>query len=144
MPTLDKTIAQLNHLLLTCHDARLSYRRLAGSTSKSEQQRLFAEREQQCLALMDCLRNQIVTYGGRPTQHPSLFGVLRHVWNSLSASIFPQRGRARLRAALHTEKQIRHGFEQVLAEQLSPQFRQQLQEHSSRSVEFERVIRTQL
>ena len=26
----------------------------------------------------------------------------------------------------------------------SPQFRQQLQEHSSRSVEFERVIRTQL
>ncbi|PKQ43252.1 hypothetical protein CXP40_01585 [Pseudomonas sp. YY-1] len=144
MPTLDKTIAQLNHLLLTCHDASLSYRRLAGSTSESEQQRLFAERERQCLVLRDCLRNQIVTYGGRPASHPSLFGVLRHTWNSLSASLLPERGRARLRAALHTEKQIRHGFEQVLAEQLSPQFRQLLQEHSSRSVEFERVIRTQL
>lgn len=67
MPTLDKTIAQLNHLLMTCHDASLSYRRLAGSASTSEQQRLFREREQQCSALMACLHNQIVTYGGRPT-----------------------------------------------------------------------------
>ncbi|MGA4532959.1 PA2169 family four-helix-bundle protein [Ectopseudomonas chengduensis] len=144
MPTLDKTIAQLNYLLMTCHDASLSYRRLAGSASTSEQQRLFREREQQCSALMACLHNQIVTYGGRPAQHPSLFGMLRHAWNSVTTSLLPERGRARLRAALRTEKQIRHGFEQVLAEQLSPQFRQQLQEHSSRSVQFERRFRARL
>lgn len=143
MPTLDKTIAQLNHLLMTCHDASLSYRRLAGNTSKSEQQ-LFSEREQQCSALMDCLHNQIVTYGGRPKLHPSLFGVFRHAWNSLSVSLLPERGRARLRAALRTEKQIRHGFERLLAEQISLQFRQKLHGLDSLSVEFERLIRARL
>ena len=144
MPTLDKTIAQLNHLLMACHDASLSYRRLAGSARTSGQQRLFCEREQQCSALMACLHNQIATYGGRPALHRSLFGMLRYARNSLSASLQPRRSRAQMGAALRTEQHIRHGFEQVLAEQLSPQFRQQLQEHSSSSVEFERIIRAQL
>lgn len=145
MPTLDKTITQLNHLLMTSHDASLSYRRLAGSTGTSEQQRLLSERAQQCALLMDCLHNQILTYGGIPAERPSVPGVLRHAWNSFTAALFrPQRGRARLRAALGTEKQIRHGFEQLFAEELSPQFRQQLQEHNSRSIEFERLIRARL
>ncbi|CAM3099261.1 Domain of uncharacterised function (DUF2383) [Ectopseudomonas mendocina] len=144
MPTLDKTITQLNHLLMASHDASLSYRRLAGSTATSEQQRLFSEREQQCAMLMDCLHNQILTYGGRPAEHPSVPGVFRHAWRSLTAALLPERGRTRLRAALRTEKQIRHGFEQLFAEQLSPQFRQQLQEHNSRSIEFERLIRARL
>ncbi|MDF2077599.1 DUF2383 domain-containing protein [Pseudomonas mendocina] len=144
MPTLDKTITQLNHLLMASHDASLSYRRLAGSTATSEQQRLFSEREQQCVMLMDCLHNQILIYGGRPAEHPSVPGVFRHAWRSLTAALLPERGRARLRAALRTEKQIRHGFEQLFAEQLSPQFRQQLQEHNSRSIEFERLIRARL
>ena len=145
MPTLDKTITQLNHLLMTSHDASLSYGRLAGGTGTSEQQRLLSERAQQCALLMDCLHDQILTYGGIPAERPSVPGVLRHTWNRFIAALHrPERGRARLRAALRTEKQIRHGFEQLLAEELSPQFRQQLQEHNSRSIEFERLIRARL
>ena len=144
MPPLDKTIARLNHLLTTSHDASLSYRRLAGNAGTSEQQRLFSEREQQCALLIDCLHTQILTYGGLPAQRPSLPGVLRHLGQSFTAALLPERGRASLRAALRSEKHIRHGFEQVLAEQLSPQFRQQLQEHNSRSVEFEQLIRARL
>lgn len=144
MPTLDKTISQLNHLLITSHDASLNYRRLADSTDSAEQQRLFSEREQQCAMLMDCLHNQILTYGGRPAEYPSVPGALRHAWRSLTAALLPERERASLRTALRTEKQVRHGFEQLFAEQLSAQFRQQLQEYDSLSVKFERRLRTQL
>jgi uncharacterized protein (TIGR02284 family) len=142
MPTLDKTITRLNHLLMTSHDASLSYRRLAVATDNPEQKQLFSEREQQCSTLMDCLHTQILTYGGRPAEHPSLPGMLRHAWNSWTASRLSER--ARLRAALRAEKQMRHSFEQALAEQLSPQFRQQLQEHNSCSIEFEGRIRALL
>jgi uncharacterized protein (TIGR02284 family) len=144
MPTLDKTITQLNHLLMSCHDARLSYRRLAGRASTSEQQRLFNEREQQCSALIDCLHAQILTYGGRPAQHLSLLDALRHGWRSFTVLLLPELGRTRIRAALRNEQRIRHGVEQVFAEQLSPRFRQQLQEHISLSVDFESRVRAKL
>ncbi|QNH04400.1 DUF2383 domain-containing protein [Pseudomonas sp. B11D7D] len=144
MPTLDKTLTQLNHLLMSCHDARLSYRRLAGRASTSEQQRLFNEREQQCSALIDCLHTQILTYGGRPAQHLSLLGALRHGWRSFIVLLLPELGRTRIRTALHNEQRIRHGVEQVFAEQLSPRFRQQLLEHCSLSVDFESRVRAKL
>lgn len=144
MPTLDKTITQLNHLLITSHDASLNYRRLADSAETAEQRHLFSEREQQCSALQACLHQQIVTYGGRPQEHPSLWGALRHGWRGLSAALMPERGRTRMHSALRTEQCIRHGFEQLLAEELAPEFRQQLQAHNSLSVEFERLFRARL
>ncbi|MGG2399941.1 PA2169 family four-helix-bundle protein [Pseudomonas sp. SH1-B] len=141
---MDKTIARLNHLLVASHDATLIYRHLASNAASADQQRLFSTREQECVALMSCLQNQVVAYGGMPSQQPSVSGVLRRSWFGLKTALAADSARVRMRAALATEKTIRHGFEQLLGEQLSAEFRQQLQEHNSLSVEFERQFRARL
>lgn len=46
--------------------------------------------------------------------------------------------------ALRNKQRIRLAVEQVFAEQLSPRFRQLLQEHSSLSVDFESRARARL
>src|SRR5690606_26891478 len=106
MPTLDKTITRLNHLLMTSHDASLSYRRLAGAIDNPGLAQLLIKRVQQCSTLMDCMLTQILTYGGRPAERPSMPGMLRYACNSWIAARLSER--ARLLAALRAERQMRH------------------------------------
>lgn len=144
MPTLDKTITQLNHLLLACEDGQLAYRRFAADAEASDLQQLFDTWAAEHALVIDLTQAQIATYGGRPSDHPSLQGVLREGWYSLKALVVPVHDDARLHAALEVEQQVRRSFEALFDEPLSPEFRQQLSEPHERALERDTQIRALL
>ncbi|RIA35954.1 uncharacterized protein (TIGR02284 family) [Ectopseudomonas oleovorans] len=145
MPTLNKTITHLNHLQIACMDGRQTCRQLAGSAQAAEVHDFLGERELEYGALITCLHSQITTYGGRPAQHISLVGLWRHCWwNEVKSLIVPVDDRNRLNTALELESQVRRAFETLLAQELSPEFRQQLAEYHQRALERTRQLQTAL
>ncbi|QMV65934.1 PA2169 family four-helix-bundle protein [Pseudomonas berkeleyensis] len=145
MPTLNKTITHLNRLQTTCQDGQQTCRQLAANAQALPLRCFLTEREQEYGALIACLHSQITTYGGRPTEHISLAGLWRHCWwYEVKALIVPVDDRTRLNTALELETQVRRGFETLLAQELSPEFRQQLAEHHQRVLERTRQLQTAL
>lgn len=145
MPTLDKTITHLNHLLVTCMDGQQICRQFTESAQATELHDFLSERELEYGALIACLHTQITTYGGRPAQHISLVGLWQNCWwYEVKSLIVPVDDRTRLNTALELEIQVRRGFETLLTQELSPEFRQQLAEHHQRALERTRQMQTAL
>lgn len=145
MPTLDKTITHLNHLQVTCMDGQQICRQLTESAQATELHDFLSERELEYGALIACLHTQITTYGGRPAQHISLVGLCQNCWwYEVKSLIVPVDDRTRLNTALELEIQVRRGFETLLTQELSPEFRQQLAEHHQRALERTRQLQTAL
>lgn len=129
MPTLDKTIAHLKRLHLTCLYAQRNFRQLAASAQAAPLQQFLAEREREQDALITCLHGQITSYGGLLARHRGLLGLWRRCRHALSALGAPGDDRKRLAIALLCETEIEHDFESLLGQTLSPAFKRQLVEH---------------
>lgn len=134
MPTLDKTIAHLTRLQAIGVEGRRACRLLASGAQDALLRDFLGERERDYSALIVCLQIQITTYGGRATWHVSLAGLWQRCWYELTSLIAPTNDRARLDVALRLETRSGRGFESLLAQELSPEFHQQLAGYHQRTI----------
>lgn len=126
MPTLNKTIAHLNHLLAVYKDGQLAYQDLARRAKAPDLRHFFASRALEWPPISEQLKRQIHVYGGRPIQHASLASVIHRSWGGLKTLLGAMDDRALLNEGLRIEVLVRRRLEELLNEQLPPLFRHQL------------------
>ncbi|HSC82382.1 MAG TPA: DUF2383 domain-containing protein, partial [Pseudomonas sp.] len=76
MPTLDKTIAGLHHLLVACQDGQYRYALFARQAVDPQLRQFFTRGVAEMAASSACLRQQIAAYGGRPARHRGVCAAL--------------------------------------------------------------------
>ena len=123
MPTLSRTISQLNRLLVTCHDEQLGFEDFARTAQDPDLKTLFASRSREWGAAGEQLEALIQGYGGRPDHHSSLGGELHRSWQGLKALVGVHDARAMLDECLRGETLARRQYEAVLQNELAPPVR---------------------
>lgn len=140
MPTLDKTIAHLQHLQSTCRQARRTCRQFAAGKGSAQLRHFLGEREREHEELLACLHTQITTYGGRPAWRLDLAHFRQRCWLELKMRAPSGDDRARLETTSRLESLLRRRFENLLAQELATPFRQQLSEHHQRALQRARQL----
>lgn len=123
MPTLNKTISQLNQLLMTCHDEQRGFEDFARTAEDPDLKTLFASRAREWGTAGEQLEALIQGYGGRPGHHSSLGGELHRGWQGLKSLVGVNDGRAMLDECLRGETLARRQYEAVLQSELAPPVR---------------------
>ncbi|HZX16758.1 MAG TPA: PA2169 family four-helix-bundle protein [Pseudomonas sp.] len=129
MPTLDKTIEQLNQCLVTCYSARLIFQDFAKISHAEELRYLFTSIALTLPLLGEQLQQQIRSYGGRSSRHASVIGMLHCGWQWLKLRIGKMDDRDLLNEGLRVERAVCQRFETLLQGDLPPVFRDQLMVH---------------
>ncbi len=143
MPTLNKTVAQLNRLLVACQDGQLGYETLAREACDPNLRQLFASRSLEWNAANQRLRRQIEAYGGRP-MYPSLGGEFHRGWEGLKSLLGVIDDPALLDEGLRIETLVRCRFEAVLHRTLAPLVRRQLADQYELLLERQAQLRALL
>lgn len=144
MPTLDKTIDQLNHLLVTCQDEQLGYAAFAKVVQNPQLGELFASRAQEWSGVGHRLEALITGYGGRPARHASLSGDLHRGWEGLKGLVGANDDRAMLDECLRGEALARRRYEKALKAELAPPVRRCLTDHYELLLDRQAQIRALL
>ena len=126
MPTLDKTIAQLNQVLSTCHRGQVAFKYCEQNADAEELRSFFSNLVVELPLAGDHLRRQITRYGGRPVQHVGAAGMLYCVWQRLKLLLGQTDDQVLLKESSQALLSICRDFESLLQEELPPVFRDPL------------------
>ncbi|WP_339490961.1 DUF2383 domain-containing protein [Pseudomonas sp. EL_65y_Pfl2_R95] len=126
MPTLNKTIAQLNHLISACSEGEMIYRDCAQRTQSATHRFVFESLALQLAGLATQATEQVSEYGGRAHPQASVAGSLHCGWQQLKSSLVQINDSDLVDAGLKVEPLISNRFQALVDEDLDPLFRQQL------------------
>jgi len=120
MPTLDKTIGQLNQLLVICHDGQRYCEDFSRMAHDPNLKQFFTGRGLEWASAGEQTQRIIQTYGGRPRLHTSLDGKIHRSWENLKAVLGNNDDYAMLDECLRFEAEARQCYDQALQQQLAP------------------------
>lgn len=120
MPTLDKTIGQLNQLLVTCHEGQLYCENFSHLARDLNLKQFFTGRGLEWASAGEQLQRVIQAYGGRPRVRASLGGKVHRNWDGLKSLLGGHDDYAMLDECLRFETQARQQYDQTLQQQLAP------------------------
>lgn len=126
MPSLNKTIAQLSHLISACLEGQMIYRDCAQRAASEANRIVFESLAMRLSVLANQATEHISEYGGLAHPHISLGGSLKFGWQHLKASLGQVSDNELLVTGLRVEPLIREQFQTLLDQDLDPGFRQQL------------------
>lgn len=120
MPTLDKTIKQLNLLLRTCHDGQRTCEQCAQMAQAPLYKQLFTGRGLEWAAAGEQLQRLVQTYGGRPSRHASLEGLLQRGVQRAVSAVAGTSDEALLEECLRFDAEAGRCYQDVAQQPLPP------------------------
>lgn len=116
-------ISTMNEMIEVLDDARSFYEDAAVKVTRPELKQLFEHMTRTKTAIVNDLKNKVVTVGEKPSEHGSLAGSLRKGWGELRAKLASDTSGEYVVQLEEFEDRILHAFKDAVADSDDPEVR---------------------
>lgn len=109
-------IGTLNEMIEVLDDARSFYEDAAANTARADLKQMFEHMTRTKTAIVNDLKNKVVTVGEKPSEHGSFAGTLRKGWGELRAKMASDTPGEYVVQLEEFEDRILHAFRDAVAD----------------------------